>query len=576
MKTETNVVPHNPISFQVKAALQSVKPLMESGALYMTPAQAPKIANYLRRWGFSVAALINMGALRYPNRLALVDDLGELTYTELRDQTVQMTKELIDRGMNNESSFGVIARNGRGIIIPMAMKAFTGARIMLMNIGASPSQIDALVERNNINYLFIDEEFLPQLPEDMHGCQIVITHLEDPNDRSGLPEGALVMQDLIDSGLHSKAKLEDRPKQSRIVIMSSGTTGLPKGIMRDEPKTPATLGAIVDRVPWRRNLVIHQAASMFHAWGWANVIIAMGTGATLVTHRIFDAKKCIEQCKQYGVNGMISAAIWLRFLKDELDAQPDTKIGPFKFMVSSGNAIPAWLVTALTRRFGPVVCNFYGSTEAGLTTIATGPELAAMPDTAGRPAIGVRLALLDENNNEVPRGEIGRLHCVQEMTFKGYLSEDDKYTTVDGMFEIGDTARMDENGYLYICGRSDDMIIKGGENVFPREVEELVGPMPGVADIYARGVQDDDLIAELHLYVVRDDTSEGEQLSAEAIQSYVGTHLASWSVPDKVIFMDHLPRNGAGKVVPRYIDEAREGDPASTMAARPHADTDAE
>ena len=109
----------------------------------------------------------------------------------------------------------------------------------------------------------------------------------------------------------------------------------------------------------------------------------------------------LEQIDKYGVNGMVSAAIFLRILNDYLDENPRPNPGPFEFMVSSGNAIPAWLVTALTKRFGPVVCNFYGSTEAGLTSIASGPELAERPDTAGRPAIGASVRILDENDNAV-------------------------------------------------------------------------------------------------------------------------------------------------------------------------------
>ncbi|MDO5730988.1 AMP-binding protein [Corynebacterium sphenisci] len=552
MHAEVNVSPKNPLSFQIRAAAKSLRPLLRSGALAMTPAQAPAILSYLHRWKLSVGAILHMGALRYPDRLALVDDLGELTYRQLRDDSVNLARAMMDRGMGPGTAFAVIARNGRGIIEPMAIKALIGSEIMLLNIGASPNQIEGIVEQNDVRFLFLDEEFLPQLPEELPGVQLVITHLEDPADRSGLPAGALVMSDLVAAG--GTTPLAHKPEQGRIIIMSSGTTGLPKGILRDEPRTPATLGAITDRIPWRRNMVVHQAASMFHAWGWANVIIGLVTGATIITQRVYDARRCLDQCERYGVNGLVSAAIWLKYLKEALDEDPDRRVGPFEFIISSGNAIPGWLVTELTARFGPVVCNFYGSTEAGLTAIASGEELARMPDTAGRPAIGVRLALLDDEGRPVGPGEVGRVHTTQELTFKGYLSPKDTWRTVDGMFEIGDLATMDENGYLYVCGRSDDMIIRGGENVFPREVDELLGPLPGVGDVYAHGVNDDDLVAQMHLYVVRAEDPAGAALTGEYLQEYVRRHLASWSVPDRVFFVDHLPRNAAGKVVPRSLE----------------------
>ncbi|WP_448851820.1 AMP-binding protein [Corynebacterium sp. 335C] len=558
MKSEINVAPSNSFAFEAKAFAQTLGPLLRTGAFWMTPKMVPGVVDCLYRWKFAISSLVSLGAVRYPDRLALVDDEGELTYTELRDLSISLSEAMMDLGLAEHTPFGVMARNGRGIIMPMAAKSFVGAEILLMNTGASSAQIEGLIKQNGMKFLFIDEEFLGQLPDDMHGCRVVVSHMADYSTRDHLPEGALVMRDLAEAG--GSSDIQRKPEQGRIIIMSSGTTGLPKGILRDEPKTPSPLGAVAERIPWRRNMVIHQSATMFHAWGWANVIIAMGTGATIVTQRNFDGAPCIDQCRKYGVDGMISAAIWLRNFRDALKERPElqSELGPFDFLVSSGNAIPPWLVTELTERFGPVVHNFYGSTEAGICTIATGEEMARNPETSGRPALGVRTAILDEKNRPVKTGEIGRLHTAMAMTFNGYLSAEDSFRTVDGMFEIGDLAKQDEDGYIYICGRSDDMIIKGGENVFPREVEELVGSIHGTGDVFARGVQDDDLIASLHVYVVRADNEDGRGLSEEGIKKFVADRLAAWSVPDEVFFVDSLPRNPAGKVVLRELDAQME------------------
>ncbi len=393
MPAEFNTAPKLPLSFKANTIRKSMAPLIRSGALYMTPKQVPFCVNCIKRCGFAVGGLITMSAHRYPDRLALVDDQGELTYSELRDQAWALARALKDRGMGSGSRFGIVARNGRGIIIPMAVKGLLGAEIMIMNIGSSAHQISGLLNETEIEYLFVDEEFLDRVPEDIGGTTVVVTHVADHDNRPKVPEGYLFMDDLIEAD--GTSELEEKPKQGRIIIMSSGTTGIPKGVLRNEPKTPATLGAVTDRIPWRRNMVILQSASMFHAWGWANVIIAMVTGATLVTQREFEPKRALELMDKYGVNGLVSAAIFLRILNDYLDENPRPNPGPFEFMISSGNAIPAWLVTALTKRFGPVVCNFYGSTEAGLTSIATGPELAERPDTAGRPAVGASVRILD-------------------------------------------------------------------------------------------------------------------------------------------------------------------------------------
>ncbi len=553
MTAEINASPRLPLPFKLQAIAKSLRPLIKSGALYMTPKQVPFCVNCIKRWGFAVGGLITMSAHRYPDRLALVDDQGELTYSELRDQAWALARALKDRGMGSHSRFGVVARNGRGIILPMAVKGLLGAEIMIMNIGSSAHQISGLLNETKTDYLFIDEEFLDRVPEDIGDCTIVVTHVSDPDNRPELPDNYVYMQDLIDAD--GTSELEERPDQGRIIIMSSGTTGIPKGVLRNEPKTPATLGAITDRIPWRRNMVIHQSASMFHAWGWANVIIAMVTGATLVTQRQFEPKKALELFDEYGVNGLVSAAIFLRILNDYLEENPRPNPGPFEFMISSGNAIPAWLVTALTERFGPVVCNFYGSTEAGLTSIATGPELAERPDSAGRPAIGARVLILDDDDNEVAPGEVGRIHTAQELSFTGYLAAGrDKFRTFDGLLEIGDLGRIDEDGFLYVCGRSDDMVIKGGENTFPREVDEVLGALDGVEDLHTVGVNNTKtLLAELHTFVIRKKNEAGEALDPDEMRQIVRDNLAEHSVPEHIHFVDDLPRNATGKVVPRLL-----------------------
>lgn len=548
--------PQLPFLFQAQSALRAIPPLAKSGILSMKPTQVPAFINTLRRWKFSAAGMLACSAKRYPDRLALVDDEGELTYKELFEQTKLLAAALKTRGMTADTSFGVVARNGRGIILPMAVKAILGSEIMLMNVGSSETQIDALLKQNNASFLFIDDEFLARAPQ-RDDLTIVVTSITTPETRANAPEGTLFMEDLIQDGVTAPQDFETTPKQGRIIIMSSGTMGLPKGVLRDEPKTPTSMGSVADRVPWRKNMVVHQSASMFHAWGWGNVIAALGTGSTLLTMRIFDAEKAVKQCEKYGANGMISAAFFLRQIEDYLQEHPDTHIGPFKFVVSSGNAIPAWLVSALTQRFGPVIGNFYGSTEAGICSIATGTDLAKRPATAGKPAIGAKVRILDEDGNELPRGQVGLIHTAHELSFTGYMNPQNKFETKEGLLRIGDLGYMDEEGYIYVSGRADDMVIKGGENIFPRELEEHLGYIDGVGDVFCYGTNDDDaIVATLILCIVRDPNSpEKHKITVSWLRDHIRTHLADHSVPDEVYFVDELPRNANGKIVPREVKE---------------------
>ena len=200
--------PHLPLWYKLSAMARTARPMLRSGILSMSAKQAPTVLGYIRNLKLSVAALISMGALRYPDRVALIDDEGQLTYSELLEQSHALARALMDRGMTSKTSFSVIARNGRGIILPMAIKAFVGAEIMLMNIGSGATQISGIVEQNNVKFIFIDDEFIDRLPEDLDGVQVVITAITDPETRNRVPKDFLFMEDLIEAGRSSTTELE--------------------------------------------------------------------------------------------------------------------------------------------------------------------------------------------------------------------------------------------------------------------------------------------------------------------------------------------------------------------------------
>lgn len=221
------------------------------------------------------------------------------------------------------------------------------------------------------------------------------------------------------------------------------------------------------------------------------------------------------------------------------------------FIVLAGNLTPTPLVRDMQKRFGPVVHNFYGSTEAGLTSIATGEEMMRHPATAGKPTIGAIVKIFDDDGNELPAGQMGRIYTVHEITCTGYLANDHKIVTHNGLFEIGDTGYFNEEGLLFVCGRTDNMVIKGGENVHPAETSDLLAGVKGIEQVYTKGINDSDaVIANLYTYIVRDDSSEGAALTEESVQQLVRDNLANHNIPDRVIFMDDLPRNATGKVIP--------------------------
>ena len=201
--------------------------------------------------------------------------------------------------------------------------------------------------------------------------------------------------------------------------------------------------------------------------------------------------------------------------------------------------------------FGDVLYNLYGSTEVAWASIATPADLRAAPGTAGKPPMGTVVKLLDDQGREVPRGENGRIFVANEMVFEGYTGGGGK-EIVGGLMSTGDVGRMDSGGRLFVDGRDDEMIVSGGENVFPREVEDLLADHEGIEEAAVIGVDDEKFGQRLKAFVV---AREGSDLDEEKVKEYVKHNLARYKVPREVVFVDELPRNATGKVLKRELHQ---------------------
>lgn len=509
----------------------------------------------LPRWGITAAREVEQGARCCPDRTALIDDCGVLTYQQLRDASRTLARWLLKHKQDNglsELRVGIMARNGRHFVIPFAAKSYAGGAVFLLNIGSSPEQLVGCVEENGINVLFVDAEFADRIPAHhpaMDGVSVVWGY-------GGEGEGS------VDKLLVSAADLPELPlfpTQGDIVLMSSGTTGVPKGILRTEPKVPFVLTGLLSAVPWYANQTVLQSASMFHTWGWATLVVGLGSRSTIVTEREFDPAKTMQKIQDFRVDGLISSPIFYKQMLDLPDnEQWDTST--LKWIASSGNALTPDIVSRVHERFGPILANVYGSTELSLATVATAEDVVAHPTAAGRVVPGSIVKLFDDAGNEVPQGHPGRIFLNNETALKGYSNPDTPLVMIDGLIEMGDRGYFDEQGRLHVLGRNDDMIIIGGENVHPQSVTETLESMPGIADIYAGGVDDEDTFKRIAVWVVRSDDDHGRALTADAVRDWVRDKLAHHSIPRDVNFVDSLPRNPTGKVMARFLPTTRRED----------------
>ena len=503
----------------------------------------------LGRYWFTTAREVEQGHLAAPHRLALIDDDGELTYTQLRENSRTLARHLVDLGLD-EIRLGVMARNGRGIIYPLAAKGYAGAGIYLLNVGSAAEQLSGCIVENDINVLVIDDEFLGRLDPalvEKRGLHVIVGHESREH-----PESTTLRGIVEKPWLTAHVQLPRLPQHGPIVLMSSGTTGIPKGVMRPEPRLPLVLAGMLKKVPWRADIRVQLHASMFHTWGWGALNIALAARATIVTHRVFDPEQVLRDIDEHGLEAMVTSPVFLKQIL-EVPGNDRYDTSRLEFIVSSGHALTPHLVEQTIERFGPILCNVYGSTELTLASVASAEELAADPTTSGKVAIGTRLKILDDAGKEVPTGTIGQVHLRNSTTLTGYTNPDIPVDRVGDLVSIGDLGYLDEHGHLRVLGRVDDMIIVGGENVFPRSVDEVLDAMPGVADVYSGGVADDTTFRRVATWIVREDSAEGAALTADAVRDFVRTNLAEHSIPRDVHFIDELPRNATGKVVPRLL-----------------------
>ena len=530
---------HRPL-FLLKSFARFVPAVTRAGFVSAEggPRAALALAPNLARYWFTTAREVEQGAAAAPDRIALIDDTGVLTYRQLRDDSRSLAKWLLalqdERGLD-ELRIGVMARNGRGIILPLAAKGYAGAHIFLLNIGSSPEQLAGIFAENDINVLFIDDEFADRLPANTDGITIVRAH-EDGGE--GISIGQVVRRDV-------DKQLPRWPKHGNLVLMSSGTTGIPKGIVRPEPRMPFVVAGYLEAIPWRAGDTVQLTASIFHTWGWSALQVALATRSTIVTRRIFDPEACFRDIQKYRCDGLISSPI---FFKQMLDLEESYDTSTLRYLASAGNAVTPSLLRRTTERFGPILANIYGSTELALAAAASPEQMQADPTTVGKIPPGTVLKLYDDQGNEVRPGETGRIFLHNETALRGYTNPATEMVEIDGLVEMGDLGYLDDRGYLHVQSRNDDMIIVGGENVHPQSVVEVLEDMPGVGEVYAHGVDDEQMFKRIAVWVVK-----SADLTADAVREWVRAHLADHSIPRDVHFVDELPRNAVGKVVPRLL-----------------------
>ena len=535
---------------QARHRLKVLSTLLGTGMVQdVRPDKALRWLGVLRRWGPTSAAAYAGAAIRFPDRLAIVDERGTLTFAEVDRRTNALAHELRRAGVGEQDGVAIMCRNHRGFIEATVACSKLGAGMLYLNTAFAGPQIADVIQREDPVAVIYDEEFTELVREGAAAKLRFIAWSETRAEGDGQagPSDPL-LETLIARG--DESELGPPLEKGRVVILTSGTTGKPKGAPRKQPDSMEPAAALFSKIPLKARETTMIAAPLFHSWGYAHYNLALPLGSTLVLRRRFDPEETLRAVALHRATALVVVPVMLQRILDlgeETIARYDTHA--LRVIALSGSSLPGDLATRALDTFGEVLYNLYGSTEVAWATVATPEDLRAAPGTAGRPPMGTVVKLLDEEGHVAKPGEPGRIFVANEMMFEGYTDGGGK-EIVGGLMSTGDVGRFDDQGRLFVDGRDDEMIVSGAENVFPREVEDLLAAHQGIEEVAVVGVPDEEFGQRLKAFVVR---RNGAELSELAVQEYVKQSLARYKVPREVEFVERLPRNETGKILKREL-----------------------
>ncbi len=513
---------------------------------FLNPLALRAVAGATKKWGSTFAAGFGASASRMPGQIGLVDDIGSLTFGDIESRTNAIAAGLAEAGVKVGDGVGLFARNHRGFVESAIAIHKLGANALLLNTGFSAPQLAEVLDREGIDLVIHDEEFSKVVDVGGGRRKRFVCW--------GEGRGSTTLEDVI-RGNPGCGEPDPPAKHGRMTILTSGTTGTPKGAQRESRPTGINfLIGMLGRLGYRSGVTTYIPAPVFHSWGGANLLFGALLANKIILRTKFDPEDALRTIEKERPEVMAVVPVMMQrilALGDDVCRRYDCS--SLKIVGASGSALPGDVVTRWMDTFGDNIRNLYGSTEVGVASVAMPDELRADPGTAGRPPRGVVIKLFDEAANEITKpGEIGRIFVGSDAQFEGYTGGGDK-EKIQGLMSSGDVGHFDEDGKLYIDGRDDDMIVSGGENVFPREVEDLLSNHDAIAEVAVIGVPDDEFGQRLKGFVV---VKNGSSVNEADLKQYVRTNLARYKIPREIVFMDELPRNPTGKVLKRVLAEA--------------------
>ena len=529
-----------------QAANEALIGLHGAGLLSTVPLRlVPDLVRDVYRAGRTPAALLAVSAARHPDSLAIRDERTCLSYRALQQRMEALAAGLAgDFGIGPGSTVALMCRNHADLIVALFAVARLGADQVLLNTEFPAGQLAQILNQRPYALVIHDEEFSASIKASGYPGRCLLAWQEDAQ---GGGIAALVAQPHPTAARQTTA--------GKLVILTSGTTGLPKGANRGKghPAALGILGSVLRTLPVRRGDGIVVAPPVFHGFGLALSLLGIAIGAPLILRRRFDAAQTLSDITQQNAKLLVAVPVMLQRLLDAPSAPSHDLSG---LSVLCGAApLPGTLARRWMDAHGDRLYNGYGSTEVGLVALSGPHDQRAAPGCVGRAPAGVTVRIRDGAGRNLPAGEIGHICIGSPLLIEGYIDGGNK-SHLAGLMNTGDLGHVDAGGRLHVDGREDDMIVSGGENIYPQEIEEALAAQADVLDVAVIGVPDAEFGQRLRAFVVRRD----QTVSEDTLRAHLKQQVARFKIPREFIFVDSLQRNPSGKVLRRVL--ASQGDAA--------------
>ncbi len=495
------------------------------------PAALFRLVREACRGGQNPFTLLAVTAARWPNRVAVIDDDGIFSYRDLRARTESLAHELYRRGVGPGQAVGILCRNGHSFIEAMFAAALVGADVVPLSTDFHADALAAVVSAHQITTIICEQESAEQARAAGEAITVIDPATVKTRERAPRPPVAA---------------------PGRVIILTAGTTGTPKGVPRTSHIGSALSLAVtlLDLTGLRSGSRSSVAVPMFHAFGLGMLMLTLALGGTILTHRRFDAEAAVTQASLYRADAFTAVPVMLARILDLPKAvRARNPMPSLRAVISIGDRLDPRLARRFMDTYGDILYNGYGASEVGIASFATPADLREAPETVGSLLAGYRVGIFDANGRPVGPHVIGRVFVGGELTFDAYAGGAAK-EVIDHMTSSGDMGYFDEAGRLFIVGREDDMIISGGENVYPRAVENALAEHRAVADNTVVGVPDEQFGQRLAAFIVLRPNSDVDEA---ALRQYLKDKVSRAEQPRDIHIVTGISRSPVGKVLRKEL-----------------------